>query len=1160
VQYGPRAGHWTWFAIAIVAALVLAQVLLALTVGRLTQPENLLLSQVSFRLPAGGPSILAQQMENLPLVPHDLPDEESQSAAAAYAAARFDQPAGFAGMFQHAWQGLRADPADAAAIALLREQLAFNLRNAPDDDFRRAAAAALPALQSDPRNGDRLALVGVSIFELGIAIETTNATDAVAVVGRPLGSPENLRRRAILLLQTAAPQFSSNRALALNLAYLGSSTPSSCYPSLFSVFTAIEPLSQWLIKQPDDVTGRLLLASLRSRTAYQPAELAQALKTLDPIVSDSGLAALGHAARGDAELSVATRRTSSSPFYARVIAQAALGDYERALEGGHDAGLFAGLAAALDLLGRHSDAVETQQRATQIEPKSAVLQLGLVTLQWHAADFTGARSTARSALTLSLASPPPLASESRLLPGSDRAGLGYPVPGDRPFLGWSLGSERPHIGVTATSGGCGGGYVVQSELVPAVPDAGEDDSRRIGDPASSAVIAEIEASVVLADPDTARQDEFDWLRKVTAGLSLADVINGVGLPPALHGVEVAVDSAAFTAGRAVDHPVDRDSSLYLAQSVLRHAGAAEQSVDQTKSKELFRKAAAVCRLGETFVGGSAHPFDTTQALLCEGEASFHAGDLQSARGSFQKAVREGGAYHPRPVTLELAQATWTGGDRAQATQLFLAGTVEAARLTDTVYLPAGLEQLGTLSLDAGQPAVAIAYYDLAVAALPPHPAASADRNFTDLIDVSDEARLVEQRVHLNRGVARLRSLQTTPDTPPECAQGRDICLRAQDDFQVALHLDPANPVSLLDLGWAARLLHDPGSARTALRSASTGELAFNALNDLGVLEAQAGDEAAARRSFETALELKPDYDLAAWNLGVLFLRQWPTGLARGEAYLGRAVALNPELARADLEFRSDERTYRQVFGSGPKPQRGSANGPAAAIALAQVTTLTAPLVATPLQKVGSWLRDSLPDFIGRLQHRFRRRLVGPARHAWLVTVPFTALVAIVTAWPTSTEARLSTVTLALVATLFAVLVHECAHALAACRERVWIKPALWPVGIGTAVVLLPFRLSVGPFVGHRVEPSTPPDRAWWIVLAGPAANLGFGLAVYLLYRAVPVPAFRLIAQAQLLMLGFSLLPFRPLDGHALAARHRWVVVGLGVVVLALGSLVGIGEG
>jgi hypothetical protein len=92
-------------------------------------------------------------------------------------------------------------------------------------------------------------------------------------------------------------------------------------------------------------------------------------------------------------------------------------------------------------------------------------------------------------------------------------------------------------------------------------------------------------------------------------------------------------------------------------------------------------------------------------------------------------------------------------------------------------------------------------------------------------------------------------------------------------------------------------------------------------------------------------------------------------------------------------------------------------------------------------------------------------------------------------------------------------------------------------------------LSSGPFPGQRVV-AKDEQSATWVYAAGPLANLVIAIFTYLLYLWHPMPGLRLIALVQVTAIGYSLLPFEPLDGKALARTHPRLV-GIGGLVASL---------
>ena len=212
--------------------------------------------------------------------------------------------------------------------------------------------------------------------------------------------------------------------------------------------------------------------------------------------------------------------------------------------------------------------------------------------------------------------------------------------------------------------------------------------------------------------------------------------------------------------------------------------------------------------------------------------------------------------------------------------------------------------------------------------------------------VDDLAGRLSQYVDNNRGIALLMTARTEDDTPPDCVAHAEICREAADAFAAAMTADPMNAVYAMNAAWVARLTGAEDRS-TALLTEALGEgipLRSAVHNDLGVMAARRGDMVEAGSQFRRAIELEPDYDLATWNLGVLESRQAGPLLVAGQALLGRAAELNPDLLTRELAFQTDERVYRvEVSGTelelARAPGTGAAVGAAAFGAIATVGAL-----------------------------------------------------------------------------------------------------------------------------------------------------------------------------------------------------------------------------
>jgi tetratricopeptide (TPR) repeat protein len=1184
--YRPRLTLGAGITLASTVLCLLLPGALAVAAPGLTRPGSQAPTPKHEARAAAGSARVESALDELPLVVRDLPDAPSRDAVATYDAAHLHDTPALATMFVQAWSGLVAAPGGAPPVASLGDYLLFagpsadpfsdlgDLRAGPV--FDGLAQPAITALAPDARNADRLSNAAVALFDLGVSEDHSGPG---SVAGRPIAPASSLRLHAVRLLRAAAPVFPDDRAVWLDGAYLTSvASQGSCAENHLAA--ASGSAARWLQAHPADLTARLLAASLTARATVKPAEVQTTLQTLQPALAAPATAAIAHAVRADDFLALADRLAPTAPFLAARYAGDALADYDRALSQAPDPGLHAGRAAALDDLGRAADAVAEQRRAVALAPGSIDLLLGLAGLQEEVGDFAGMRASARTAMQLATANPDPPLRGSRLVAAPDPGQDGEVIVGDRGMLGWSFGGDLPGIGVFSLrsprcSGG-GGGYVVAQDIIPAVPDAPPEAMILSSFPQDRALLSAVSASMLLGDARAGVQDLLDLQQAEAADPRLAGDPGRSSTRTAAH--EALAGALLMATGSSGQYRANPNRALGLAQFMLRHGAAAVRPASVPLAARLSGRTTDMCR--QLLAAPSTARPNVVLALVCDAEASYGRGDFRRAVARLRDAdgaTQRQSTYDPAiptqdHVDLELAIALRSAGDQSAARTLFEHVAGRLASSTDGEAAP--LEQLGTLALDEGQPQAAVPYLDLALESVHLAGLALKDR---DALVRDDGIERIVQRVYNNRGIALLRSVQKQPDVPPDCGRNRALCQEAGDDFRAALEFDPANPDYLLNLGWAARLLGDRREAVDALRAAgSGGPIAFSALNDLGVLAARTGDERTARRALESALTLAPDDDLPAWNLGILHLHDWPAGVPAGEAYLARAIRRNPRLATAPLDYRTDERVYRHTFLADPAQPAGQGAGQNLTTATLQAATVVSAFgaagaagIGDTLAKAVEALRDRALEFIGHLQRRLRRRLrrVGTVRlrrlartgHPWVLTGLAVAAVAAASAWSSAAVSRPSALTIGLFAVLAAALVHESAHMLAVSRTGFWVRPVFWAPGVVLALVLLPFRLSTGPYVGHRVQMTAPVERSWWISLAGPAANLVVGAAAYLLYRLDPLPVLRLMAQAQLFTLGFTILPFRPLDGSVLVKRHPWVVGGLGLVVGVGATALGLGK-
>lgn len=1092
-------------------------------------------------------------VDDLPIVVRDLPDERSRFAVEQYDQAHLLVSREVNQAFAQAWDSLVVPPNARKHTQALRHLLETSQwGTVPGTTAPRISARALAALADDPYNADRLNNAVVALFSLGVSVAHGEQL-ATADGGSDEATGETyvwgVQDSALWLLGEVQRVFGPSRAVLLNQAYFSSVTPSSDYP----LAPAIKLVEQQLRTEPSDRTARFLLGNLQSRQADNPDALEAATQTLRPLLEHPGTASLGHAALGDAHLAVASLKQVEAPFLARDLAERALEEYNLALRSSGDPGLHAGRAAALDLLGDTEQAVDAQRWAVQTATDSVDFLLTLATLREKAGDAQGMQASARKALSLTMDDWNPLLREVRLV-----SSRGFGVTPARDYMGFSVGSGRDHAGVWRTPQG--GGYILTDDAIPRTNDRDVIENRRTGFAPDQAALAAISADLLLQADSTALQDAQLWFDRTDADPRLAGHSSSrerrdASIITAYWAAHLAANpepSEEFYANVGEDPTV----ALWFAQNELRRAGK-------------FVEAAKLCeRVAEL---PRKRGFSITAAQQCLGESSYLAKDYTTAFAALRKAARQSEAeagtvvnqvadghvlLHIRAASA--AQAIDRDGVARQ--MLRLAATDDTA---DPLSASAAFNELGDLGLDDGDSSGARSHYELSLAVLD---AAELEPPGEEP-EIVARARALANHAHNNRGISLLRLSQEAAAVPPDCAVSmRQSCVLSRRDSALAVRADPRNPVYLLNLGWAARLLGDFAGARDALsRAVDADPTLFPALNDLGVLAAEAGDQAAAQEAFTAALRAEPKYDLAAWNLGVLDMRQGVDGIPSGQAHLARAIALNPSLRTESLEFKTDERIYRVTFNSQRRVEKEWAFGRGYSLAATGLTAFT--LLSTVGQfrsSTADRLAGTVTDLgLPRLRDlgtwasgRGKRRLGGRRLHPrwrrwapWLITVPVLLLVTAWPAWRSNPETGVATVTLAVLAAALTVLVHEIGHAAVARLARAKVSPAQWTPGVVLALLFLPLQLSSGPFVGQRVSGDSG-SRAWWVYISGPLANATLGVVAYGLFLLYPMPALRLLAQVQLAAIAYALLPYEPLDGAALSEQRPAVMA---VLSLALGS-------
>lgn len=1143
-----------WSAAAVLAAVLLPLAMAVAAPSLASTPSTSLLRPPGLPVPERGalPS-LAGLYQTLPVVVRGPADVASLATVADYDRARLANPASAAQMFSDAWRSLTVSVQGSAALQAMEGQLVTGQAGqqavgASNSAFGQVAAEVMPDLGQDPANAARLNNAAAALYFLAWANLSALPVQSVDGFRTPTdGTGEFvLPAAATDLLFETYKTFPTSRAVAINLAYLDESLANSLLPAV-------------LRRNPLDVTARLLFSGFLARGDLATPRPNEALAVLKPLVVTARTAAIGYAAEGDVYLTNAFLQRSRTPFTARLAARHALDAYDHALLLTTDPGAYTGRATALDFLDSVGQAVASEKVAASSAPGAIGPWILLSYLQEEAGDLAGMQSSAEHALALTVSSwsPPFSALTYHLFPWTARAGTGG-------YLHFSFATDGDVFAIPPQ----GGGFLEVLNLIPRT-DQMELSTFRDSSTGTAALEAKLAADIATGDPAQAHRDVSTWRAAATVTARTDASFELPGL----------VDAARIVAGESAAKVTE---ALPVAQAILRDVGR-------------FTQALALCRRL------SGNPKVSGIAEQCAGESQYFLGLADNAPAdrlrNYVRALRSlARGYHialggtsgdPQVLRLDTAFAATTAAEEEQkqghlaaaaadlalARKLFRAESRESGASGEDIVARG---KLADLLYEKGDLKGAIAAYTTTLA---------AEKRDYPLGPADDAAFVAEQAAYNNRGISSLTLAQDDPQAKPNCGLHFDLCVAAAGDFRQALVLDPANPVTLLNAGWVARLLGHEEDARRLLQSATLIDPSlYPAFNDLGVLSAEAGNLTVARHDFEAALSANPKYDLAAWNLGVLDTRQGLGTTLQGQAFLGRAIGENRALRSSELDYKTDERVYRYLVGADtPHGQALDRGYSVAATALGWIALLAAlyqvgrhlltdiaqerlaklwdekiPQVRARLVRmVRTWLRRPAPHHREEDQEAARRARLNP----WLLALPALVLITLFLARRSSPDAVLPVATLTLLASAIALVTHEAGHRVVARQVRARVTAQHWGSSIPLALVaaLIPAETNMGPFLGHRVEGEESEKYHHWVYLAGPAANLGMAAVAYLLFLAEPLPFFRLLAAVQLAVCAYALLPVKPLDGAELEEKPQLmlpfsVVLAGASLALALGLL------
>jgi hypothetical protein len=332
-------------------------------------------------------------------------------------------------------------------------------------------------------------------------------------------------------------------------------------------------------------------------------------------------------------------------------------------------------------------------------------------------------------------------------------------------------------------------------------------------------------------------------------------------------------------------------------------------------------------------------------------------------------------------------------------------------------------------------------------------------------------------------------------------------------------------------------------------------------------------------------------------------------------YLARAIRANSSLRSSELDYKTDERVYSYFVGSGAgNGQALGHDFSVSATALGWLIVLVALFTAVRTvlmdkateKGVERW-EEKFPEAVEEARSRLRKMLrrgkspesegeeppaeapgeegepagaAGPeaveAEAApapvesetptedeqtnskgwlpWLVTIPPLVVVVAILAHRASPGTEVATAALALAATAVALVTHEVGHMLGARAVKARLKRTYWTPGVPLALAMafIPLEMNLGPYVGHEVEGEMKETQTWWVYCSGSLGNIAMAVACYGLFLAEPLPLFRLMAQVQLAVCGYSLLPVEKLDGKKLQSRPRFLFA-LGLLLSLTGA-------
>ena len=980
----------------------------------------------------------------------------------------------------------------AGALDPIRTGLIENDYNETDPDevesFGGAVTAFITSADPTEATARRLNDLAVASFLLAEAVFEIDGESAAA--------------RSIQLLETTAAAFPDDPAVAVNLAYFRSLVG----PGRAGLETMIGDLESYLLRQPDDVTARLLLASLQARRWDRDGS-SDALATLQPLVDEAETESIGRIAVGDAYVANAQRWRDVQPERGRRLARLAVESYDLVLTHGGLAAAYAGRAVALDQLGLASEALTAMRAAVEFNADSAARWVDLARLEHCQGDNASARRDAATAAEKAQ-SPKSLLRDGRLVESEPHEDLGA----DRGFGGIGLGSGRPSRPAILEPPGTGGGFLVDPFGVLERPAClGTEQS----DPLSSAQSILIETSIALGDPDAisklgeASDEEAVMAARIVGGASIAD--------------------GPFESG-----PILRAAPFLDPVRAAEMCGA----ILPTSSPEFDLAAVQAC-----MVRGSSRA--RSPEAIVEGLERLTPGLTDS----------EGDAY------LEGAGALW-GLGRVEDAERFYRMATQVPEIA-----PDAFARLGDIRLEAGDAHGAVPLYDLAIGAAEAREAGSSVSDEPSSMHLRRLVQVVRNNRGAARLDQLRTSPSDAPDCVSNTAactrSAEDFAAARASDPDNWLYEWNTGWIRRL-------LGDNAGAETSLARAISLNPENAGALNDLAILRALHGDVDEGYRLFAMAAAMDDELDLAAWNLGVLESRDpTRTASAQGWLAKAVKRNPDLRSAPLAFRF-DDRLVRVAPDAAGRLSIDRSAAAPATvALAFGTIASvgalanLLSSIQGDVRDAATSVTESGLQRWARRLRPTARaRRLLGGSSQGWrpwFTWVPVLACLLLTTiAWVASwaQDALWGYVLVAVAVQAAAVITLASGHRVAASRSTRFTPTRFGPgYVLGLAGFL--FGAPAGPYPVENIVDSAS-TRAWRPSLAGPLACLIAAVVAIAMSFIEPVPLLRTLAATQLAVGAFALIPAGALDGARLAAVKPLVLTVLALVVAIASAAIAAG--